>query len=132
LVADAVAESRRLLKRAEHDYADERAQAEAQMATGHVLLAIGEELAAIRAELDQLVGIRREVAGLTGAVRELTATIAKSAESLPDIANAISDTPDPSGVLADIATVLESLAPTLDRSRRRWRRRRSAQSGVSA
>jgi hypothetical protein len=126
--ADAVAESQRLLKRAEHfsDYTDERAQAAAQMATAQVLVAIGGQIATIGARLDQLAGIRREIAGLTGAVRELTTAVIKSAESLPDIANAISDTPDHGQVLGDIATAVESLATSLDRPRRSWFHRRKS------
>jgi hypothetical protein len=141
-VADAVAESRRLLKRAEHfsDSTDGRAQTAAQMATGHVLLAIGEEIATVRAQLDQLAGIRLEVAGLAGAVRELTATVAKTAEPLaeaaravPDIATAVRDAPDHGDVMADIATAVESLVCAVDRPRRSWFRRRSGQVGeVSA
>lgn len=134
-IADAVAESRRLLETAEeqNQYRGDtntpqaKAQAAAQMATGHVLLAIGEEIATVRAQLDQLAGIRREVAGLAGAVRELTAAVAKSAESLPDIANAISDAPDHSEVLGDIATAVESLATNRNRPRRPWFRRRTEQ-----
>jgi hypothetical protein len=123
-VADAVAESRRLLKRAEEfsNYTDERGQASAQMATGHVLLAIGEEIATMRAQLDQLAGIRHEVASLAGAVRELTATITKAAEVLPDIANAVSDLPDPHEGLSNIAMAVECLVPYPSRWAF-WRRR---------
>lgn len=147
-VADAVAESRRLLETAEEQNQfrndrstpQARAQAAAQMATGHVLLAMGEEIAAVRAQLDQLAGIRREVSGLSQAVRELTATIAKAADPLaeaaravPDIATAVSDSPDHGDVLTDIATAVESLVSAVDRPRRSWFRRRPVQDGeVSA
>lgn len=139
-VADEVDESRRLLAEAqEHNrWSDtitaRKAQASAQMATGHVLLAIGEEIATVRAQLDQLAGIRWEVAGLAGAVRELTATIAKATDpiaeaagALPGIAEAIGDIPGHGEVLGDIATGIESLVAAVDEGGRwPWRRRRSA------
>lgn len=120
----------RLTRAAElSNHTDERAQAFAQMATGHVLLAISEEIAAVRAQLDQVSGIRREVAGLSQAVQELTAILAKAADpvaeaarALPDIANAISDVPDHGEVLDGIATAVESLVAAIDD-------RRSAQGG---
>lgn len=145
-VADAVAESRRLLEEAQsqdHNHWNDtdsavKAQASAQMATGHVLLAMGEELATVRAQLDQLAGIRREVAGLSQAVRELTATAAKGVESLqaiawgtPDIATAISGIPDHSKVLGDIATAVESLATSIDERPRRWFGRRKTIGGAA-
>ena len=142
-VADAVAESRRLLEEAQdyNRYYNRRdaARASAQMATGHVLLAIGEELATVRAELSHLAGIRREVADLGQAVRELTATLTKAADpvaeaarALPDIANAISDVPDHGEVLGDIATAVESLVSSLDEQprRRSWFGRRSSKDGA--
>jgi hypothetical protein len=114
---------------------------DAQVATGHALLAIREELAKNRAQaelqqlavLGEVAALRRDVRDFTAAVRELTGAVSAApaplAMALVDVSNAIADVRTEFAGTADIATAVESLTAAVDAQtaavdeqgpRRRW------------
>ncbi|WP_371781718.1 hypothetical protein [Streptosporangium subroseum] len=95
----------------------------AQIGTGHALLAIGQELAEIRAGLTQISDPRKDVADLTTAVQALTGVLSTAVQpvDLVDVANSVADVrTEVAEVAAAVRELAEAIRVQQQQPRRRW------------